>query len=255
MLEVRGLNSKGVAQFHDLINELKTEQDKTGLSNEKIEEVMQKCSVLSQGQHETVQGFSHFGVVDSTRVFYNKFDFFKYLDEDVFGEESPTVEIFSWLSVVFFRQLIKEKGKKRVGAIPNYISINSGRRAYKHLIRTPFLLYKEYTDLPKVAAFFKQQRLFETGEFFENWTARKHLCWDRTSTEVLFEIYVKEDGTVKKGASSKNKPGVVRNFGRYHKQLFETHSIADMSPAYLLSILPEQFERFKNEVEKQPTLF
>ena len=243
MLALKGLNEKGLRKFSLLLKDFKS---RGTLS---LDEMNIECRKIHQNPNLTLE-YPQFNPIDENKLFTSKFSFFCYLNKDVFASNIPTIDIFNWLTIVYFPQFLKKN--RKIESIEKYVMTNSGRRAYKHLIRTPFLLFKEYIDIPLAESYFKYKKLYDTGDFYENWAGRKDICWDRTSTTVLFKLYITSTGKEKKGFANK-KRGSIQNFGIYHSQLSLTHSIADMESDYLLSILPPNFNKFKEE--PQPVLF
>lgn len=188
------------------------------------------------------------------RTFDRRFDFAKYLVGKV-GKMVDTFNaddrrgLWSWLAMFFFRDICPKTGGNRFkpGENPRWIyEPDNFQRYYRHLLFGPFAIYRVYQDDPDKALAVLASAPGSPGELVEQLASRQQIITNRVVIDVARRLYVNKEGTIKTGASSKDKGG-VRRFADVIGQFDLTWDLYGMDPDDLFSMLPAEFQKFKKQ--------
>lgn len=179
--------------------------------------------------------------------FEERLSFGRYLAEQVAHSPANEVDVglWSWISLRYIDQVCPVvDGARRVGEIERYVLDRDYQGRYRHLCRTPWLLYVLHKECSRVAL---AGPLNKHGEAAEQFLSRQQLFTNRALFQVLDRLYVSETKTgwkIKVGARSKTE-GTMRRFGKIMRQYDLTWDLSGMQPDELFKLLPREFDPFK----------
>ena len=190
--------------------------------------------------------------IDPARAFKGKLDFGKYLHEQLeavlrLPDTSKDVGLWSWLDLFFFDLTcpVRPDGSRRPGAEHRHIFSRDYNRQYRHLVRTPCLVYGLHREHSVVVL---RGDIDVHGEASEQVLSREHVFTNQALFEAMHKLYVTPDGAggqkLKRGAAGKGG-GTMRRIGKILKQFDLTYDLQLMSRAEIFELLPHEFERFK----------
>jgi hypothetical protein len=167
-----------------------------------------------------------------------------------FGDVSPQalagdIGVWAWLTFVLLDVLFPRKGgiRKSMELFRWYPAPPSDwRKAQRHLVRMPVTLFHAFgkdadhliCGKPSIGPEIREQLTSQQDMFSDN--------FQRAARMLYFDD---ENGTVKRGASSK-EGGVVRRLATVRQQLDVTWDMTDLSAERILGLLPKEFDRFKD---------
>jgi hypothetical protein len=189
----------------------------------------------------------------SPRTFENRLEAGRYLNElvDAAGIKMPERDrgLWTWLTLFFFDSVCPADGhgnrdpQDEARLLP---LLDNHQRFYRHLLLGPFLIFRAHRDQPERALAFLKQALCKPGEIVEQLASRKELVTNRAVVEVATRLYFDHStGSFKPGHSSKTKGG-PRRLASLLNQLDLTWYLYGMTADELLSLLPKEFDRFRN---------
>ena len=235
---VRVLNKKGLDGFNGYLSQLRT-GGKEGIPN------------YMHDEDEYSDALPVDAEVDPSRVFTTKLDFAKYLAGQLWPvladhSRDRDVGLWSWLALCFFDDICpaKKDGTRSVGATYRYILSKEYKNHYRHLIRTPCLMYHIHGKhaRPLIAG-----KLTQHGEAAEAIASRQHLFGNRPLFAALDRLYVTEsDGAwhIKRGARGK-EGGSFRRLAKVMRQFDLTYDFHDMTEDQIFDLLPPEFDKYK----------
>lgn len=235
---VRVLNAKGIDGFDSYLSQLRT-GGKEGIPNYLLNEEMFSDALPVDAE------------IDPELVFPTKLDFAEHLA----GQLSPVladhsrdrdVGLWSWLALCMFDHICpaKRDGARSVGATYRYILSKEYKNHYRHLIRTPSLMYHIHGKYarPLIAG-----KLSQHGEAAEAIASRQHLFGNRPLFVALDRLYITESGRewcVKRGARGK-EGGSMRRLAKVMRQFDLTYDFHDMTGDQIFDLLPPEFDKYK----------
>lgn len=243
-MRLRKLNERGIESFASYLSDLRNG------GTAPAPEYLLVDSQYSKAVQENVS-------IDNSRVFEGKFEFAEYLAVQLrpvlINEPShQDAGLWSWLALCYFDLICPagRDGTRRVWSNPQYILSKDRTNYYRHLVRTPCLLYHIHGKCARPLVASKPDRHGEAAEAF---ASRQHLFGSRPLFEVLDKLYISEvEGSwgVKRGARGKNA-GSMRRLGKIMKQFDLTYDFLDMGSEEILAILPREFERYRASTPSQ----
>ena len=184
--------------------------------------------------------------------FYTKYEAATYLagvfaDLDQ-GEISYNGGLWSWVSLYYLEELLETKvlEKSRLSVPENYIlEVKRGnlnwRKYIYHLLATPFYLYRRHGEEAKMLLAgpigSRMELTFEIG-------ARPQFARSREFIRLVNRLYSDGCGNMKRGTSSKKRPGSVYRLIKIFQQLELTYDIFDMSCEKMIELLPPEFDEW-----------
>lgn len=203
---------------------------------------------------DCVDGF----YIDETRMFGSRYEFGSYLVElfvDIDREvilSSAYDGMWSWINALYFRQLAPSEIRRS----EHYICVrhgSAGSLLHRCASRTAFELVAFHGVNAKFAL---QQKMHTHGQLLESLSASMGIVRNRGFFAAAARMYVDEDGTIKKGATSKpkkpkdRKPGDVSGKGSIRRlpvalrRLDLTYDVELLTAEQLVTLLPREFERW-----------
>ncbi len=191
-----------------------------------------------------------FRVELNTVEFATRLDASQYLADCCRDLEPDSFErntgFWSWLALYYFDQLCP-KGMKP-GESYRYILATGGGtneiwHAYRHLLASPFLIYKANLSDPPLALLCGP--VYRHGEVAEQLASSMDLITNPVILAVANQLYFDPSANgLRRGGGGKG-PGSPRRFVSVIKQLDLTYDLYGLSSVDLLALLPPEFDRFK----------
>ena len=193
--------------------------------------------------------------VNLKKTLANRYELGKYLAEILkkCTSVSPHLDRGLWtaLSLVFFDHLcpVNEQGIRKPLKEWHYVLSVDFRHHYRHLLRSPWLLYRKHGEHSRFILLSKnvnQDRLGRHGDILEQLGGRQAILRSESLVREVSRLFSNsETGRPRNGVTATNKGGTVRRLGLILRQLDLTYDIESMSDGSLLKVLPREFDRWK----------
>ena len=238
MTTVRRLNEAGISRFRDYIARVSAGE------------------ALAAPQHlltdpETSEPLQGYAEVENVQ-FVNKHAAAVYLSEALQSLERSEVDhnvgLWSWLSLFYFDQVCPAgaAGQRKPGEEVRHILSAHAHKYYRHLLAGPFNLLRAHGDNARI---FLCLPLTKHGDFSEQLASRMELISNKGLIEAVDRLYFTPAadgiGSPKRGAATRNKPGTLRRLVDVIQQFDLTYDLYAMNPAQILSLLPQEFNRWR----------
>ena len=200
--------------------------------------------------------------IDPDKVLGSRYEFGCYLQQ-IFGGLDPEVLLapsadgmWAWVNALFFRQLAPTKVRKPEHYIPTRRG-SCGSLTHRNAARTAFELVVIHGAN---ARFTLQQKMSTHGQLLESLSASQTIVRNRGFFAAAAALYMRPDGTIKRGAGTKPKKpkdrkpgeqtgkGSIRRLPIALKRLDLTYDVEILESAELLSLLPKEYARWTREV-------
>ena len=231
MIGVRVLNSEGIRQFRDYLNQIRAggaSPVPTGL-------------LTDPATTEPLAG----GIEVEQVKFASKLEAAKYFSHKFVGvrDVDHNVALWSWIALFYFDQLCPPDatGQREVREDARYIPGTGWRRYYRHLLAAPFRVYRSQGENAKLLLLDSIEKL---GDIWEQLASRQEIISNLgiLGTATLLYLDAKKDRPKRGAASTKRKPGTLRRFVDLIQQLDLTYDLYSMRPAEILGLLPAEFD-------------
>lgn len=251
MVRVSSFNSSGIQAFKDLIDDKRKTVSHSApaiVDKDFVERVVALCYDTKLSSH--LQCVCE---IDEKKSFQSRLEVGKYLDAQLPNESNEIVPdndgLWSWISALYFEQLLETKSSNsfKLWSEYRYIFLNEPRRFYRHLVFTPFWIYR--TRGEDVAKFFVSVAPHTGGDAVEQLYSRVgYFVQIPSLVETALELYVDpKSKKLKAGTTSKNKPGgAIRLAMQIPQQLSMTYDLSTMSKEEILNILPQEFDEWRS---------
>jgi len=247
--KVKLLNEKGVKAFLDIHGKIVKDYFPKKIGSKgapislvqinQVEEISSNSSYVDE-----LRGFDL--NVDDDLIFSSKLELGKYLFEIL--EKLPSElkvrdELWSWLALVYFRQLLKlSSGKYELHSSYRYIFQKSnGLRYMRHSV---YFSYFTYAHLGDDSAVFLWQKPNTSGDF-TNWATRQDILTNREFAKMCHDYFFNsETKKYAKDFTSKNKRWNMMNmFTITLAQLKMNYDPHACDASRLFGLLPEEYKR------------
>jgi hypothetical protein len=239
---VKALNDYGIRSFREYLNELKLNPSK------EIPVALLDDPTFT----ESVDGNAE---VDNLVPLATRLDAGKYFIKSLSAiseSDLDRVGLWAWLSLFFFDQVCppNAKGIRKPGEDYRYIpSGGFGKGAHRHLLKIPFMIYRRHEMTGQVLLV---SDITAPGNINEEVVSRQKLVSNSSIVEVLDRLYYdKKTNRVKKGIDDKKKvltkKGSLRRFVQVINQFELTYDLYSMNRDSILSLLPEEFDKWLYE--------
>lgn len=244
---VRYFTKDGLAEAARLLKQIRT--DKT-LHDQDVEDL------ISDPQYTKPLGGSY--AIKRAKDFATKLELCEYFTStfnDAFLEDHRKDEgLWTWLAFAYYKQFVKtKKDVVQLASDPRWIFDHENYRlSVRHFIAGPLYLYYDFHDTSeevKDMLFFSPPKEF--GGFIDAITYKMEGTRMPVLIQTAARLYYDPDSPkrMKKGVTSQDKPGTVRELLRVVSQLAQTRDFYDVGDTNeLLRILPKQFDRFNSSV-------
>jgi hypothetical protein len=156
--------------------------------------------------------------------------------------------LWNWLGAFYLcGEAKRSKGISHVGDSKRWVVSESSRYFYRHLVLGPFMAYTAHKENPAAAMSMLVQPVLTPGELVEQIQSTSEIAYSICAA-VATRLYVDlETGSIKKGAGGKGPGSARRLTASYLNQIRVNVDIRGMTEEKLLSILPAEFDRFKDQ--------
>ena len=243
-MQLRKLNHDGLIKFREFIDSARTEDTDIPFD-------LLTSNTTSDPIKENVE-------LSNTISVTTKMDMAKYLAQVMSGLDYQTINskgLWSWLGLYFFDLICPKStnGKRNVGATARYLFSkdlpdgNSFRRYYRHLLYVPFTIARFHKG--SVGNSLLWPKVSVHGDMMEQIAARQEFIQNYNILEALDRLYIttNESGQnlLKPGSTEEEVDGSVRRFIAVLQQLDRTYDFFGMDSSDILSMLPDEFDGFK----------
>jgi hypothetical protein len=168
---------------------------------------------------------------------------------------SNDVGLWTWLALHLFDQVcpVGSDGKRKVDKQYRYILSSDYRHYYRHLVRTPWQLYRDHGSSSRFLLLATEDGvdpLRRHGDILEQLGGTQSII---RSTSIIAEasrLYSEPlSGRPKRGVAGKGG-GSIRRFARVLRQLDLTFDPDYMPPGGLSTVLPREFDTWKKGLAK-----
>lgn len=238
-VKVRRLNEYGIEKFTDWI--------RGGVIGDIPLELLEDL--------ETSEQISITVEVDPEREFANRYELGMYLAE-ILKEYNPAMldsdrGFWSSLALIFFNRLcpIEDHGKREPLKEWCYVLNPDFRHHYRHLLRSPWQLCCKHGKQSRfllLASNEKRDKLSRHGDILEQLGGRQAVFRSVVLVKEAARLYSDPDsGRPRRGVAG-GGGGSVRRLGTVLKQLDLTYDVESMGDGKLLTVLPQEFDRWKS---------
>lgn len=239
-MNARRLNDAGIELFQSWLI-----QAKSGQASDVPAELLQDPNISSEIEPT---------IPIKNIKFQNRYQAALYLDGIIPGIQTASIErdggFWTWLTVFYFDQLAPSiNGRRKIGHMARYVpSFSNFRTYYRHLLLGPWLVYRAHGDTPALTKVVLSGTVDTPGELAEQLSARQEIITNPTILAVAKKLYLNESDKPKRGAGGSGA-GSPRRFVTVLQQLDKTYDFFTMRADSLLSLLPNEFNRFRTELE------
>ena len=239
-IEIRRLNEKGLEKFAKDVwgQQPNGEPPSHILQDDEYSEIV----IFSNGNHRKI---------DPNASFNSGKEMVDLLDS-AFGNNVKLSEItedggmWAWLALLYYQYLREgEPGNWKGAAIQRFIPSEGALRYYRHMISGRYAVWRMYgTD----AMIFLHGEAHVGGEIGEQIISTSPIVTAPSVVKALNTLYYDPTNSkgFKKGAAGKGG-GSARRFRTIFWQLYETYDLRTMDSETILSLLPDEFDRFQPE--------
>ena len=191
--------------------------------------------------------------LDETRTFDTTFAFCEYF-HSLIKDHSPLryrtdSGFWTWLAVVYLPQLVKvDDDTIDVGVEGRIVFIAAKHtRSYRHCLASPYYVYYSHYGDREICYSVLMNKFGNVSEFADQVLTRQSLCQNAAVMNALTLLYYDDKSCrLVPGAGGKSA-GEIRRFISVFDQLSMTRDFYDRNDvSSLLSVLPHEFDRFKN---------
>ncbi len=236
-IKLRKLKDSGILKFHEFLDSLDTDNPESP-----------PVHILNNPDYS--DGVSNSFVKKVT--FTNKLEMARYLHDLFCDLDYPLVlkdkGIWAWLSLFFFDQLCPKthgnryKPGKRYRWVPE---ISNFQTYYRHLLRGPYLIYNFHKDKPERAMALLSGDIDKLGDLHEQIASRQELITNKSLIEATYTLYYNPKTRSNKKGSGGKGGGSPRRLADIIDQFNLTWDLYFMTPDMILTLLPEEFEKFR----------
>lgn len=156
------------------------------------------------------------------------------------------IGLWAWLTFALVDNLFpKAGGVRQIKELHRWYPAppNDWQKAQRHLVRMPVLLLHAFgrdadhliCGKPSVGPDIREQLTSQQDMFSPN--------FQKACRTLYFD---EEKGTTKRGAGSKDGPGIPRRLAVLRRQLDVTWDMTDLPSERILELLPAEFDRYKS---------
>lgn len=189
------------------------------------------------------------------RGFTSRFDWAQYVNAQLVGVPDSRIQadkgMWAWLTLVYFDLVAPPAGAvRKLGQRARYVPTGSDFRTYyRHLLAGPWQIFAAHRDDPERTRATLAGRLDRPGELYEQLASRMELATSSTVQATAKALYMDgATGRLRRGAGGQG-PGSPRRFADTLMQFDRTFDIYAMPVASLVRLLPQEFDRFKKNVD------
>lgn len=235
-MKLRKLNSDGIRAFSDYLDLLATEPTRAIPIN-----------LLSDPR--TSESVPRVVEVEN-KTFGSRFSAAEYLYDRIaragVDDVNRDVGLWAWLTLFYFGEVCPaEKGGARYpGERARYLpDVSNFRKYYRHLLASPYRIYKTHRDAPERALVVLSGALDTPGELAEQLSAYQEIVTNRAVMELATKMYIDPHSQKPRRGAAGKGAGSARRFPVVLDQFDLTWDLYATSPDEFAMILPEEFTR------------
>ncbi len=189
-----------------------------------------------------------------TRPFENRYSFGRYLNNllQPFNPAQISADKGLWtaLALIWFEHLCPRdtQGRRSVKEYYYYILSSDYRHYYRHLVRSPWQLVKDYGSASQFLLISPIKRLHPLsvhGEILEQIGGRQRILRSKPIINAASKLYFdQEKGRPKTGVAASGR-GSARRLGLVLRQFDLTYDPECMSDDAIIEMLPDEFNRWR----------
>lgn len=242
LVRIRRLNDVGLTRMEDFLDSFTSSPDRSV-------DFQQDLWPILTGLDTTLHT-PKIVQADANRRFPRRYDLAEYLHGLIpgLGLADPTRDqgLWAWLALLWFDQLAPvAKGVRKVGERAKWLP-EGGWKYYRHLVLGAYLLYATNHDRPQRALAVLHNPPHTPGELVGQLAATQDVAQSRAAIGAATTLYYdSQRGTMKRGAGGSGA-GSPRRFRTVLDQLDRTFDLQSLTEDRLLTLLPSEFDRYKN---------
>lgn len=195
-------------------------------------------------------------VIPGSGMFTNRYEFGVYLNT-LLRDLDPAViandpGIWSALALFWFDRLcpVAASGDRTTREQYRYILSADYRHYYRHLVRSPWQLVRDHkvnAQFLLIAPREQQDPLSVHGEILEQFGGRQQILASKPIIQAANRMYFDQQKQRPRTGVAGSGRGSARRFGLVLRQLDLTYDPACMSDSSLITVLPDEFEKWRSE--------
>ena len=245
-MQVRRLNSTGLARFRTFLEEARFSSSPLGIPMEVLTSRSTSAGLNVAIELEPLSGVS--SKLALTRYLYETLG---PLDQDAsLGRNG----MWSWLGLLFFDTLCPANPSTSLRAArQNWYYIfqpdegpQNFQTYYRHLLYTPFHLYRTFQGTAGRVLLTGEAHI--GGEMVEQIASRLEYISCRAVLEALDQLYLDDvsgELHLKPGATSRTRPGALGRFTTFLEQIAITYDLYGMTGENIVELLPSEFDEWR----------
>ena len=235
-MKLRRLNSDGIRAFSDYLDLLDTEP-------------MRAAPINILNDPRTSESVPKPVEIES-KTFGSRFTAAEYLFDRVsrsgVEDVNRDVGLWAWLTLFYFAEVCppERNGVRFPGERARYIpDVSNFRKYYRHLLASPFRIYKAHRDAPERALVVLSGALETPGELAEQLSAYQEIVTNKAVMELATKMYIDPGSRKPKPGAAGKGAGSARRFPIVLNQFDLTWDLYATSPDEFKMILPGEFTR------------
>jgi hypothetical protein len=157
--------------------------------------------------------------------------------------------LWTWLAFFLFDTIAPVRARGRtVHEDARYILARGDyRKYYRHLVAGPYLMVRTHSDQPQIVRGLLATLPDSPGDVYEQLASRPQIVNSAAAVSVATELYYdSENQKIKRGAAGAGA-GSARRYANILMQYDVTFDLVTIEPKKLLSMLPNEFDRFLSD--------
>lgn len=180
--------------------------------------------------------------IDEKKVFKNKFNVGEYF-LNVFEKTSPDYETWNWLSLLYYKQLLNQKGKigelERLFIFESKIFFN----VYVHLLKIPYDICWLHKDSLDEIEFLLSDPVNINGTIYLEISKRNDITENKNFLNVVRKLfYDKKNNSFRKGEGVKK---AIKRLIQLYRQYERSFDLYHMSSEEFINLLSKKHKEFK----------
>lgn len=163
------------------------------------------------------------------------------------NELEGDINFWSWLSAYFFDLICPkdDQGVRKIREIARYIpQPGNFRRYYRHMLLAPFLIYESNKDNPERTLPILCSPPHILSEMFERLVSTQWIIQSKNLVNLVYYLYYDEGTQMNKTGAASKSDGGVRRLVKVLDQYTRTWDLLGTPLEELLSLLPDEFNKF-----------
>jgi len=243
-MKVRILNTEGIQLFSSFLDRIESEKNVT------VPNILED---LNYTEELPVDVFL------DNKTFKNRTELaghiFNRFSESNLQTSDNDIGLWTWITLYYFDQVCPDKAvgrrKRNFRSNPRereayILSPSNYQRYYRHLIAAPYSLYKNYSSSPEILSSFLCTPIYEINEVYAQIGASQEYISNKSIVHAVTKLYYDSEKEQNKTGAGSKTGGTPRRLVDALDQFILTFDLYSMDADEILSILPREFDKFKN---------